>query len=106
MSTTSLTAITTQTGTTTAQESQSVSTSKIGGRPTGITKTSIGRRKTLVADAVDECAIEIASLKTKSFHKIHKLGNGTKCRVPQGALEKVALKVCEKYNLERSEIYI
>jgi hypothetical protein len=57
-------AITAPTGTTiTTPGSESVSTSKRGGRPAGITKSIIEGRKALVADAMDECAIKIANVK-------------------------------------------
>jgi hypothetical protein len=77
------TAITTPTGTTTTQES--VSTSKRGGRPTGSTHGAIEGRNKLVADAVDECAIKIASLKALAMHHILKRNDGTICRVPRRA---------------------
>jgi hypothetical protein len=98
------TAITTPTGTTTTQES--VSTSKRGGRPTGITHGAIEGREKLVWDAVDECAIDIASLKTLAMHHTLKRNDGTRCRVPWGAFERVTKKVCAKYNLHRIEIQI
>jgi hypothetical protein len=78
------TAITMPTGTTRTQES--VSTSKRGGRPTGSTHGAIEDRKKLVADAVEECAIEIASLKVLAMHHILKRNNGTRCRVPRASL--------------------
>jgi hypothetical protein len=59
-----------------------------------------------VADALDECAIEIASLKCTAAVKSHILGNGKMCRVPKGAYEKAVSKLCGKYNVERSEISI
>jgi hypothetical protein len=95
------TTITTPTGTTTTQES--VSTLKKGGRPTGSTHGAIEGRKKLVADAVDECAIEIASLKALSMHHTLKRNDGTRCCVPRGAFERVTKKV---YNRSRSEIQI
>jgi hypothetical protein len=81
------TAITTPTGTTTTQES--VSTSKRCGRPTGSTNGAIEVRKKLMGYAVDDCAIEIASLKALALHQTLKRNNGTKCRVPRGAFERV-----------------
>jgi hypothetical protein len=47
-------------------------------------------------DAVDKCAIEIASLNAMALHKAHKIGNGKKCNVPWGTFEEVVLEVCEK----------
>jgi hypothetical protein len=85
------TAITSQTGTTTTQES--VSTSKRGGRPTGSTHGAIEGRNNLVAGAVDECAIKIASLKSLAMHHILILNDGTGCCVPCGAFERVTKKV-------------
>jgi hypothetical protein len=52
MVTANVTVIPTPTGTNTTPESESVSASKIGGRPTGITKRVIDGRKSLVVDAV------------------------------------------------------
>jgi hypothetical protein len=98
------TAITTPTSTNTTQES--VSTSKRGGRPTCSTHGAIEGRTKLVADAVDECAIDIASLKALAMHHTLKRNNGTRCCVPQSAFERVTTKVCAKYNLQRSEIQI
>jgi hypothetical protein len=90
MAITITTAITTPTGTTTTQES--VSTSNRGGIPTGSTHGAIEGRKILVADAVDECAIKIASLKVLSMHHTLKRNDGTGCLVPRGAFEKVTKK--------------
>jgi hypothetical protein len=87
---TTATAITTPTGATTTQES--VSTSKRGGRPTGSTHGEIERRKKLVADALDECAIEISSLKALAMHHTPNRNDGTRCRVPRGAFERVTQK--------------
>jgi CO dehydrogenase nickel-insertion accessory protein CooC1 len=81
-------------------------TSKRGGRPNGSTVGAINAQKLLVVDALDECAIEIASLKCTAVEKSHRLGNGKMCRVPKGAYEKAVAKVCEKYNVERIEISI
>jgi hypothetical protein len=83
-------------------ESESVSTSKRGGRPAGSTKNVIEGRKSLVANAMDECAIQIANVKSMALHKTNK--RGKTCRVPRGTFEKAIQKVCEKYNIERSEI--
>jgi hypothetical protein len=41
-----------------------------------------------------------------SLYHTHKRNDGTRCRVPRGTFEKMALKVCDKYNLDRSEIQI
>jgi hypothetical protein len=81
-------------------------TSKRGGRPNGSTVGAINVHKLLVADALAECAIEIASLKCTAAEKSHRLGNGKMCRVPKGAYKKAVAKVCEKHNVERSEISI
>jgi hypothetical protein len=97
------TAITTPTGTTTAQES--VSTSKRGGRPKVSTHGAMEGRKKLVADAVDECAIEIASLKALAMHHMLKHNNITRCCVPRAPLRELK-KMFAKYNLHRSEIQI
>jgi hypothetical protein len=59
-----------------------------------------------VADAVDECAIEIVSLKALGMHHTLKRNDGTKWRVPWGVFERVTPKVSTKYNLHRSEIQI
>jgi hypothetical protein len=59
-----------------------------------------------VADDVDECAIEIETLKALTLHRNLKRNDGTRCRVPRSAFEKVTQKVCAKYNLDRSEIQI
>jgi hypothetical protein len=58
-----------------------------------------------LADDVDECAIEIASLKALAMHHTLKHNDGKRCHVPRGAFER-ANKVCAKYNLHRSEIQI
>jgi hypothetical protein len=54
---------------------ESVSTSKRGGTPTGSTHGAIEGRKKLVADAVDECATEIASLKPLAMHVLYRVFN-------------------------------
>jgi hypothetical protein len=61
-----------------------------------------------VADAVDECAIEIeiAILKALAMHHTLKCNDDTICRVPRGAFERVTTKVCAKYNLHGIEIQI
>jgi hypothetical protein len=91
------TMITTPTDTTTVQES--VSTSKRGGRPTGSTHGTIEGRKKLVADALAECAIEIASLKALAMHHTVKRNDGTRCGVPRGAFKKVTKKFVPKTTL-------
>jgi hypothetical protein len=90
---------------TTATEATDL-TSKRGGRPNGSTVGAINAQKLLVADALDECAIEITSLKCTADEKSHRFGNDKMCRVPKGAYEKAVAKVCEKYNVKRSEISI
>jgi hypothetical protein len=80
-------------------------TSKRGGRPNGSTVGAINAQKTLVPDALDECAIEIA-LKCTTAEKSHRLGNDKIWCVPKGAYDKAVAEVCEKYNVERSEIAI
>jgi hypothetical protein len=55
-----------------------------------------------MSEALDECAIDIASLKYTDVDQAHRLGK--KCHVPPGSYEKAVAKVCKKYNLERSEI--
>jgi hypothetical protein len=81
-------------------------TSKRGGHPKGSTVGAINAHKLLVAETLDECAIEIYSIKCTTVEKSHTLGNGKICRVSKGAYEKAVAKVCEKYNVERSEISI
>jgi hypothetical protein len=71
-------------------------TSKRGGRPNGSTVGAINAHKLSVADALDEYAIEIASLKCTASEKSHRLGNGKMCRVPKGAYEKAVAKVYGK----------
>jgi hypothetical protein len=46
---------------------------------------AINAHNTLVADALDECAIEIPSLKCNTEEKSHILGNGKMYRVPKCA---------------------
>jgi hypothetical protein len=55
-----------------------------------------------VSDALDECAIDIASLKCTAVDQAHRFGK--KCCVPPGSYEKAVAKVCGKKNLERSDI--
>jgi hypothetical protein len=57
-----------------------------------------------VAEALDECAIDMSSLKCTAVEKSHRFGNGKMCRVPKGAYKKAVVKVCETYNVERSDI--
>jgi hypothetical protein len=103
LATANVTAITAPTGATiTTPGSESVSTSKRGERPEGSTKSIIKGRKALVADATDECAIQIANVKSIAMHKTHKCGNTS--RVRRETFEKVIEKVCVKYNIERNEI--
>jgi hypothetical protein len=101
--TANVTATTAPTGTTiTTPGFESVSTSKRGGRPAGSTNSIIEGMKSLVVDAMDECAIQIANIQSIAMHKTHKCGNT--CRVHWGTFEKVIEKVCDKYNIERNEI--
>jgi hypothetical protein len=62
--------------------------------------------KQLVVDAMDEYAIEIASLNALTLHHTLKLNDGTRCPVHRGAFEKVTQQVCAKYKLDRSQIHI
>jgi hypothetical protein len=55
-----------------------------------------------VAEALDECDVEIASLKYTAAAYSDQLGK--KCRVPRGSYEKSVEKVCKKYDLEMSEL--
>jgi hypothetical protein len=87
MATVNSTVITAPTGTTTTQESESVSTSKRGRRPTGSTKIAIDGRKSLVLYAVDKFVIQIASIKAMALHKTHKLVSGKKCYVRWGTFK-------------------
>jgi hypothetical protein len=82
--------------------SESVSASKRGGRPSGSTKSTIEGMKALVADAMDECAIQIANVNSIAMHKTHKCGKTSPVR--RGIFEKVIEKVCVKYSIERNEI--
>jgi hypothetical protein len=59
-----------------------------------------------VTNVVEECAIEVASLKALAMHHMLKHNDGTIWCVPRGAFERVTKKVCAKYNLDRSEIQI
>jgi hypothetical protein len=78
-------------------------TSKRGGHPQGITTGAINAHNTLMAEALDECVIEISSLKYTTTEKSCILGNGKKLSVPRGSYEKAAVKFCNTYNLERIE---
>jgi hypothetical protein len=103
LATVNVTAITAPTGTTiTTPGSESVSTSKRGGRSAGSTKSILEGRILMVADAMDECAVQIANVKSIAMYKTHKCGKT--CRVHRGTFEKVIEKVCDKYNIERNEI--
>jgi hypothetical protein len=73
-----------------------------GGRPKGSTSSAAKARHIVIADATNECAIDISYLKALALEKSQK--DGKTRRVPRGAFEKSISKVCEKYNLERSEI--
>jgi hypothetical protein len=55
-----------------------------------------------MTDATDECAIQIANRKSMAMYKMHACGKT--CCVPRGTFEKVIEKVCDKYNIERSDI--
>jgi hypothetical protein len=84
------------------RQRQLISHPKGGGLPQGSILGASNARKTLVADALDECAIEIASLKYTAASNSDRLGK--KCRVPRGSYEKAVGKVCKKYDLERIEL--
>jgi hypothetical protein len=73
-----------------------------GGRPKRSTRSAAKVRHIVIADATNECSIEIAYLKALALEKSQKEVK-TRC-VPRGAFQKSISKVCEKYNLERSEI--
>jgi hypothetical protein len=53
-------------------------TSKRGGRTHGSTVGAINAQKTLVAEALEKCAIEIASLKYTAVENSRRRGNGKK----------------------------
>jgi hypothetical protein len=53
-----------------------------GGGVQGSTFVGINKRKTLLAEALDECAVEIASLKYTAA--VNSDRPGKKCRVPRG----------------------
>jgi hypothetical protein len=86
---------------TTATEATDL-TSKIGGRLQGSAVDTINAQHTLLSDILDECAIEMSSLKYTTADQSHRLGK--KRRVPRGSYKKAVAKVCKKYNLERSDI--
>jgi hypothetical protein len=86
---------------TTATEATEL-TSKRGDRPLGSTVGPLNTQKTLVAEALKNCAIEIASLKCTAAEKSAKLGKC--CQVPRGSYEKAVVRVCKNYILERSDI--
>jgi hypothetical protein len=77
-------------------------TSNKGGWPKGSMSSTMKARHILVVDVTGECAIDIAYIKASSLEKSQKEGKTR--RVPRGAFKKSISKVCEKYNLERSEI--
>jgi hypothetical protein len=58
---------------TTATEATGL-TSRRGGRPQGSTVGAINAHKALVSEALDECAIEISSLKCTAADQVHRLG--------------------------------
>jgi hypothetical protein len=80
---------------------QLISHPKKGG-PQGSTLGAINARKTLITEALGKCAVEITSLKYTAALNSDRLGK--KCRVPRGSYEKEVGKVCQKYDLERSEL--
>jgi hypothetical protein len=86
---------------TTATEATDL-TSRRGGHPQGSTVSAINAQKALLSEALDECAIDIASLKCTAADQAHILDK--MCIVPPVSYEKAVVKVCQKYNLERSEI--
>jgi ssDNA-binding Zn-finger/Zn-ribbon topoisomerase 1 len=51
---------------------------------------------------MDECAIQIANVKSIVMHKTHKCGKTS--RVRRGTFGKVIEKVCVKYSIERNDI--
>jgi hypothetical protein len=69
-------------------------TSRRGGHPQGSTVGAINAQKALVSEALDECAIEIASLRCTAADQARRLGK--KCRVPPGSYEKAVAKLCQK----------
>jgi hypothetical protein len=56
----------------------------------------------LVAEALDECAVEISILEYTAAANSDRLGK--KYRVPRGYFEKAVGKVCKKYDLVRNEL--
>jgi hypothetical protein len=73
-----------------------------GGRQKGSTSSATKARHIVIADATNECEIKIAYLKALALEKSQTEGKTRS--VPRGAFEKSISKVCEKCNLERSEI--
>jgi hypothetical protein len=73
-----------------------------GGGVQGSTFVGINKRKTLLAEALDECAVEIASLKYTAA--VNSDRPGKKCRVPRGSYGTAVGKVCKKYDLEISDL--
>jgi hypothetical protein len=105
LATANITAIATPAGTTiTTPGSESFSTSKKGGIPERSTKSMTEEMKSMVVDAMDECTIHIANVKSMAMYKTHKCGKTG--RVRRGTFDKVIEKVCDKYNIERSEIHM
>jgi hypothetical protein len=55
-----------------------------------------------VSEALHECAVEIASIKYTAADNSNRFSKN--CRVPRDSYEKAVEKVCNKYNLERSDL--
>jgi hypothetical protein len=88
--------------TTSTKETVATTTSSKGGRPKGSMSSAAKAPHILIAEVTNECAIEIACIKVLSLEKFQ--NEGKTRRVPHGTFEKAISKVCEKYNLKRSEI--
>jgi UV DNA damage repair endonuclease len=81
-------------------------TSKRGGRPKVTTRASKEALNGIYREALDEFAIEFATLKSFAITKSQKDVTGRRCRVPRGEFHRVVKIVCRKYNLEASEINV
>jgi hypothetical protein len=68
--------------------------SRRGGHLQGSTVGAINTQKSLLSEALDECSIQIFSLKCTAADQAHIIGK--KCRVPPGSYEKAVAKVCQK----------
>ena len=69
-------------------------TSNKGGRPQGSTNSAKKTIQSILADALDECVMEVACLKSLAKEKAQK--EGRECHVPRGAFDKTIKKVCQK----------